>query len=81
LFFLLALFYGRADSFGDRYARYNAFSEQRVLPYLDDERTFYDAAGKLKPEYAAYVDRLRDLQGEDQSLVEQAGKLRDALRQ
>ena len=79
LFFRLALFYSRQDSFGERYLRYNAFTEERVLPYVGDPTTFYDAHGRLKPEYAAYVDRLRDLQQEGHALVIRAGQLRDSL--
>lgn len=78
LFFRLALFYSRADSFGERYLRYNAFSEERVLPYLGDATAFYDG-GHLRPEYAAYVDRLRDLQREGHAMVAEAASLRDSL--
>ncbi len=79
LFFRLALFYSRADSFGDRYERYNAFTEQRVLPFLDNPATFYEPEGQLKPEYAAYVDRLRDLRGEIHALAVEGGKLGKSL--
>jgi hypothetical protein len=79
LFFRLARFYGRADSFGDRYLRYNAFTEERVLPYLVDKRTFYESSGHLKPEYAAYVDRLRDLQREDHAMVVEAAEIQKSL--
>lgn len=79
LFFRFSRFYGRADSFGDRYLRYNAFTEERVLPYMDDRRAFYDAQGKLKLEYAAYVDRLRDIRREGHALVVEAAELRDSL--
>lgn len=78
LFFRLARFYSRADSFGERYIRYNAFTEERVLPYLGDTGAFYDGR-RLKPEYAAYVDRLQDLQREGHALVVEAGELRDSL--
>lgn len=79
LFFRLAVFYSRADSFGERYLRYNAFTEERVLPYVGDQRAFYDAQARLKPEYGAYVDRLRDLRAEIHALVVGAAKLRDSL--
>lgn len=59
LFFRLARFYSRADSFGERYLRYNSFTEERVLPYTGNARIFYGDDGALKPEFAAYVDRLR----------------------
>jgi hypothetical protein len=79
LFFRLARFYNRADSFGDRYMRYNSFTEERVLPFTGDTQTFYDGRGQLKPEFAAYVDRLRDLRREGRALVIEAGELRDSL--
>lgn len=78
LFFRLARFYSRADSFGDRYLRYNAFTEERVLPYADNTAVFYQGR-QLKPEYAAHVDGLRDLQREEHALVVEAGELRDSL--
>jgi hypothetical protein len=62
LFFDLARYYNRLDSFGERYIRYNDFTEQRVFPLGKDQRGIYGSrTGQLKPEYAAYVDRLRDL--------------------
>jgi hypothetical protein len=79
LFFRLAVFYHRADSFGDRYLRYNAFSEERVLPYINSPTTFCDPRGRLKPEYSAYVDRLADLQTEMHALVVEAASLSDSL--
>jgi hypothetical protein len=79
LFFRLARFYSRADSVGDRYQRYNSFSEERVLPYTSDKTVFYGRDGELKPEFAAYVDRLRDIRREEEAIVVEAGNLRDAL--
>lgn len=79
LFFRLARFYNRADSVGDRYLRYNVFSEERVLPYEGNKDSFYDGSGRLKPEFAAYVDRLRDLHREERAVAIEAGSLRDAL--
>jgi hypothetical protein len=78
MFFSLAKFYGRAESSGDRYQRYNSFTENRVLPYLGQPAVFYDG-GKLRPEYAAYVERLRDFRDDGHQLIVQARQLRDAL--
>jgi hypothetical protein len=62
LFFDLARYYTRLDSFGERYIRYNDFSEQRVFSLGPDQAGIYDGkTGRLRPQYAAYVDRLRDL--------------------
>lgn len=79
LFFRLARFYSRADSFGDRYLRYNSFTELQVLPYLDDTTRFYDGTGRLRPQYAGYVERLRDLNREMHAQVVEAATLRDTL--
>ncbi len=79
LFFQLAVFYHRADSFGERYLRYTAFTEERVLPYASNPAMFYDQHGQLKPEYGAYVDRLRDLQTEMHALVVEAARLSNSL--
>ena len=79
LFFRLAVFYSRADSFGDRYLRYNAITEARVLPYASNPTAFYDQQGRLKPEFSAYVERLRDLQREMHALVVQAARLSESL--
>jgi hypothetical protein len=50
-----------------------------VLPFLDNPATFYEPGGQLKPEYAAYVDRLRDLRGEIHALAVEGGKLGKSL--
>lgn len=79
LFFRLARFYSRADSFGDRYLRYNIFTESEVLPYVGDTERFYDQGGRLRPRYAAYVDRLRDLNREMHAQVIEAAALSNSL--
>lgn len=62
LFFRMSLFYTRQDSFGERYVRYNDFTEQRVLAAGNDPSVFYDhTTHRLKPEFSAYVNRMRDL--------------------
>ena len=80
LFFELALFYTRQESVGERYARYNNFTEARVLALGPDPAALYDLrTGRLKPEFAAHVDRLRDLRTADTQLTRQAVKLRTDL--
>lgn len=80
LFFDLAMFYTSQESFGERYLRYNDFTEQRVYAAGDDPAVFYDPrSGKLKPEFAAHVDRLRDLQAMLKTVVAQARELRKGL--
>lgn len=80
LFFRLARFYTRQDSFGEKYLRYNDVTEQRVFTAGRDTSTFYDPVSKrLRPEFAAYVDRLRDLQTASQRISSEADELRDEL--
>ena len=80
LFFELALFYTRQESVGERYIRYNSFTETRVLILGPDPAALYDLrTGRLKPEFAAHVDRLRDLRTVETHLSQQAIKLRNDL--
>ena len=52
LFYALAVLYTRLDSFGERYIRYNDFTEQRVFPLGPDQSGTYDPrTGRLKPEF------------------------------
>ena len=46
-----------------------------MLPYNNHPAMFYGRDGQLKPEYGAYVDRLRDLQREMHALVVEAAEL------
>ena len=79
LFLRLAMFFNRADNFGERYVRYNEFSESRVMPYLATPAHFYDG-DKLRPEYAAYIDRLRDLSAASAEVADGAGQLQHELK-
>ena len=80
LFFRLARFYTREDSYGERYLRYNDFTEQHVFTLGDPGTEEYDRlTGRLKPQFAAHVDRLRDLVTINQNLRTEAIQLRDQL--
>jgi hypothetical protein len=80
LLYSLAILYTRLDSFGEKYIRYNDFTEQRVFPLGPDQPGVYDArSGRLKPEYAAYVDRLRDLDAFAKELDSKAAALKARL--
>ena len=80
LFYALATLYTRLDSFGEKYVRYNDFTEQHVFPLGPDQAGVYDPkSGRLKPEYAAYVDRLRDLDELAKELDVKAAALRVRL--
>jgi hypothetical protein len=81
LFFDLARYYTRLDSFGERYIRYNDFSEQRVFSLGPDQAGIYDGkTGRLRPQYAAYVDRLRDLDEVAKELDRLAADLKARLQ-
>ena len=81
LYYELSRFYTRQESFGERYVRYAQMTEQQILSLGPEQRGIYDpASGELKPEYAAYVDRLRDLVTLDKVLEVQAHELRVRLR-
>ena len=81
LYYELSRFYSRQESFGERYVRYAQATEERVLSLGPGQQGIYDpASGKLKPEYAASVDRLRDLIAVTRVLDVQARELRTKLR-
>jgi len=71
----LTLFFDRADSFGERYLRYNRFSEEQVLPYLDQPERFYGPDGRIDPLVAAHVAQLRALGRSAQAMSAQARQL------
>jgi hypothetical protein len=80
LFFRLASFFNRADSYGERYIRYNDVSETQVMPYLNTPAHFYAADGTLRPESAAHIDRLRDLAEATTGMAADAGQLQEELK-
>lgn len=79
LFFELSIFYTRQESVGERYIRYAEMTEQQILPLGPDQQGIYDATGRLKPEYAAYVDRLRDLVVVEKELGAKAREMKAKL--
>lgn len=80
LVFLIARFFSRGDGLGDRYQRYNAFTESQILPLVSTPERFYGSDGKLRPDYAAHVDRLRELLVVNDELTEEAKTIRKALK-
>ncbi len=79
-FFQLALFYTRQESIGERYIRYNDFTEQRVFALGPAQAAAYDPiTGLLRPEFVAYVDRLRDLKSANDQISLEAAALKDEL--
>ncbi len=79
LFFNLDVFYTRLDSFGERYVRYSDFTERQVLTLGPEQSGIYDSSGRLKPEFAAYVDRLRELSELAKELDTKASELKTQL--
>ena len=80
LVFRLAMHFSRADSFGGRYERYNQFTEERVLPYLDDTARFYGPDGRLATSYSSHVDRLREILAHNDEMTKEAAAIRETLR-
>ena len=62
LLYELGYYYNELAGWGDRMARYSAFTESQVLPLLKgDHRAFYSADGSsLLPRFDAHMDRLRE---------------------
>ena len=79
LFFDLSLFYTRQESFGERYDRSAEMTEHEVLPLGPRQQGIYEPGGALKPRFAAYVDRLRDLSASAKRLDPQANDLKVKL--
>lgn len=82
LFYALAAFYNRVDSFSQRYLRYNQTTEQQVLPLLPrGAQAFYDAdTGEMDPVYQVHMDQLRGLLDEAVFILARADSLTEALR-
>ena len=76
LYFELSVFYNRQESLGERYVRYAAMTEQEIYSLGPGQKGIYHPeTGQLKPQYAAYVDRLRDLVAATKKLDSQAREL------
>ena len=78
--FRLALLFDRADSWGQKYQRYNLFTEQHVGPFKDDPAHFYGADGKLKPAFAAHIQQLDNLRALTREMSEDTIAIRRLLR-
>lgn len=80
LVFQIARFFSRGDGLGDRYQRYNAFTETHLLPYLAQPQRYYGPDGKLLPLYAAHLDRLRELLKVNDEMTQEAAAIRRELK-
>ena len=79
VYYNLSLFYTRQESFGERYVRYAEMTEREVLPLGPRQLGIYEPDGALKPRFAAYVDRIRDLSALAKRLDPQADELKGQL--
>jgi hypothetical protein len=79
LFNQVATFYNRLSSLSERYLRYNAFTESRILPgLLGEPSAFYDDTGALRAEFRTHMDRMNEIRQELAQLeVEAAVLLRE----
>jgi hypothetical protein len=80
LFFELARLYNHIRSIGDRYQRYNTFTEGRVLPNLQTPRAYYDARDSLLGEYSGHVQRLGEIRDELVVATQTATRVRGAIQ-
>jgi len=80
LFFELARFYNRAKSAGDLYQRYSTGAQSDIWPHIEEgPAAFWSAAGRLRPEVTADVQRLRDFRDRQAELGREARQLRAKL--
>ena len=75
LYFQLSQFYNRQESLGERYVRYADMTERDIYPLGPDQKGIYGPSG-LKPQYAAYHDRLRDLVAATRKIDPQAREMK-----
>ena len=75
LYFQLSQFYNRQESIGERYVRYADMTERDIYPLGLNQKGIYGPTG-LKPQYAAYVDRLRDLVAATRKIDPQASQMK-----
>ena len=69
LMFDIGYFYSELDGIGVKFVRYSEFVETQVLPRVSDPAQFYDADGKLKPEFQQNMQRLREWAADAQVTV------------
>src|SRR6185436_10925678 len=60
LSFDVGFFYSGPAGVGREFGRYAQLGATRVLASTNDPASFYDAAGRLKPQYAENMERLRE---------------------
>lgn len=82
LFYTLAEFYNRVESFSLRYLRYNQVTEREVLPRLSiGAEAFYDPlSGRLDPVFEVHMDQLRTLHHEAEQIIHRAEALVQVVR-
>lgn len=79
LYFQLSQFYNRQESIGERYVRYADMTERDIYPLGPNQKGIYGPSG-LKPQYAAYVDRLRDLIAATKKIDPQASEMKTKVQ-
>ena len=79
VYFQLSQFYNRQESIGERYVRYADMTERDIYPLGPGQKGIYGPSG-LKPQYAAYVDRLRDLVAATKKINPQAAEMKTKVQ-
>lgn len=73
-------YYSEMGGIHANYARHIAFHEREVMPrVLQDAAAFYDADGKLKPEFRVHLQLYEEFVSDLKRLSAQGGELRHEL--
>jgi hypothetical protein len=82
LFYRLAAFYNRVESFSQRYLRYNQTTEQEVLPRLPRgaDAYYHPETDRLDPVFEVHMDQLRTLLDEAVFILARADSLLEVIR-
>jgi hypothetical protein len=80
ILFEAAIFFNRMDGLGERYIRYNQFTEQVFLPLARQGGAgFYDPNGALKPEFSEHLERMNEIVLMEKSMAAEGASLRRAI--
>lgn len=81
LLFALSYYYGETQGVADNFVRYSEFAEREFWPVaLSDTSRFYCEDGRLRGEFAAHIQQLRDHRSDITHLMAQGDNLRERLR-
>jgi hypothetical protein len=81
LIFDLGFFYSEVEGVGRKLLRYVEFTDSQVMPGIKrgNEWFYDDETGQLHPEFAAHMDRLRDISNDSEEIADWAACLVERL--